>query len=55
MPAFASLWLIPRLVGYTREYPKVDVRISASNELVDLERNGIELAVRYGGPHAVGC
>ena len=54
-PAFASLWLIPRLVGYTREYPKVDVRISASNELVDLERSGIELAVRYGGPQAAGC
>lgn len=53
-PAFASLWLIPRLVGYTRENPKVDVRISASNELVDLERSGIELAVRYSGPQAAG-
>ncbi len=54
-PAFASLWLIPRLVGYTRQNPKVDVRISASNEVVDLERSGIELAVRYGGPQAAGC
>ena len=53
-PAFASLWLIPRLVGYTRENPKVDVRISASTELVDLERSGIELAVRYSGPQAAG-
>ena len=53
-PAFASLWLIPRLVGYTRENPKVDVRISASAELVDLERSGIELAIRYSGPQATG-
>jgi DNA-binding transcriptional LysR family regulator len=53
-PGFASLWLIPRLVGYTRDNPKVDVRISASMELVDLERRGIELAVRYGGPQAAG-
>ena len=53
-PAFASLWLIPRLAGYTRENPKVDVRISASTELVDLERSGIELAVRYGGPQVAG-
>lgn len=53
-PAFASLWLIPRLVGYTRENPKVDVRISASTELVDLERSGIELAIRYGGAQVAG-
>ncbi len=53
-PAFASLWLIPRLAGYTRENPKVDVRISASAELVDLERSGIELAIRYGGPQLAG-
>ncbi|MEO6025018.1 MAG: transcriptional regulator GcvA [Burkholderiales bacterium] len=53
-PGFASLWLIPRLAGYTRENPKVDVRISASTELVDLERSGIELAIRYSGPLAAG-
>ena len=53
-PSFASLWLIPRLVGYTRENPKVDVRISASAELVDLERSGIELAIRYGGSKVAG-
>ena len=53
-PSFASLWLIPRLAGYTRNNPKVDVRISASAELVDLERSGIEIAVRYGGPPVAG-
>lgn len=53
-PTFASLWLIPRLAGYTREHPTVDVRISASTDLVDLERSGIELAIRYGDPLAVG-
>jgi LysR family glycine cleavage system transcriptional activator len=46
-PGFASLWLIPRLAGFTREHPEVDVRISAANEMVDLERAGIDLAVRY--------
>ncbi|HSF48063.1 MAG TPA: LysR family transcriptional regulator, partial [Burkholderiales bacterium] len=45
-PAFASLWLIPRLAGYTKEHPQVDVRISATNEIVNLERSGIELAIR---------
>lgn len=49
-PAFASLWLIPRLAGYTKEHPQVDVRISATNEIVNLERSGIELAIRICGP-----
>lgn len=49
-PSFASLWLIPRLVGYTGTHPHIDVRISASNEVLDLERSGIEIAIRYSGP-----
>jgi DNA-binding transcriptional LysR family regulator len=45
--AFASLWLIPRLAGYTRDHPQVDVRISTSSTFVDLERSNVELAIRY--------
>ncbi len=48
-PAFASLWLIPRLASYTREHPQVDVRISTSAEFVDLERSNVEIAIRYTG------
>jgi DNA-binding transcriptional LysR family regulator len=46
-PGFAALWLIPRLAGFTQAHPGVDVRISAANELVNLERSGVDLAVRY--------
>ena len=45
--SFASLWLIPRLAGFTRTHPDVDVRIAASNEIQDLDRAGIDVAVRY--------
>lgn len=45
--SFASLWLVPRLAGFTRAHPGVDVRIAANNEIVDLERGGIDLAIRY--------
>jgi DNA-binding transcriptional LysR family regulator len=48
-PAFASLWLIPRLASYTREHPQVDVRISTSTAFVDLERSNVELAIRFTG------
>jgi DNA-binding transcriptional LysR family regulator len=47
-PSFASLWLIPRLAGFTRAHPGVDVRLDASFERRDLVREGFDLAVRYG-------
>ena len=46
-PGFASLWLIPRLNGYLQGSPGVDVRISASYDTINLEREGIDLAIRY--------
>lgn len=44
---FASLWLIPRLARFTARHPQVDVRISATSDWLDLERSGIDLAVRF--------
>jgi DNA-binding transcriptional LysR family regulator len=44
---FAGLWLIPRLAGFTATRPEVDVRISASNAVVNLDRDGVDLAIRY--------
>lgn len=44
---FASVWLIPRLARFRARYPAVDVFISADNRMVDLDRERIDLAVRY--------
>lgn len=44
---FASLWLVPRLSRFLGEHPQIDVRISANNRLVDIAREGIDLALRY--------
>ncbi len=44
---FASLWLIPRLARFRSRHPAIDVFISADNRIVDLERDRIDLAVRY--------
>ena len=44
---FASPWLIPRLRGFTRLHPDVDVRISATYKTVNLERSLVDVAVRY--------
>jgi LysR family transcriptional regulator, glycine cleavage system transcriptional activator len=44
---FASLWLIPRLRGFTALNPDVDVRISATYKTINLERSLVDVAVRY--------
>ncbi|WP_235579249.1 LysR substrate-binding domain-containing protein [Pseudorhodoferax sp. Leaf274] len=46
-PGFASLWLIPRLARFSADHPLVDVRVSATNDLLNLERAGIDVAVRF--------
>ena len=46
-PGFASLWLIPRLARFTASHPQVDVRVSATLDLQDLQRNQLDLAVRF--------
>jgi DNA-binding transcriptional LysR family regulator len=46
-PGLAALWLIPRLARFTSAHPGVDVRISAGNEIVNLGRSGVDLAIRY--------
>lgn len=48
----ASLWLVPRLAAFQELEPDLDVLISADNRVVDLEREGIDLALRYGAPDA---
>jgi LysR family glycine cleavage system transcriptional activator len=56
--SFAALWLVPRLAGFTRTHPGIDVRIMAETRVQDLERDGLDLAIRHGpaalaGPNAV--
>lgn len=43
----ATLWLVPRLAQFQRQYPDIDVRLAAGNRLLDLQRDGIDVAIRY--------
>src|SRR5260221_5921145 len=52
--SFAALWLIPRLAGFTRTHPDVDVRITADTRVQDLERDGLDLAIRHGSASMAG-
>jgi len=48
--SFASLWLIPRLAAFRQERPGADVRIAADNSMLDLERQRIDVAIRFCPP-----
>jgi DNA-binding transcriptional LysR family regulator len=48
--SFASLWLVPRLAGFQQEHPRIEIRIDASDRLVDLAADGLDLAVRRSLP-----
>jgi LysR family glycine cleavage system transcriptional activator len=48
MPSFAAMWLVPRLEGFSRLHPEVEVVLETSSALVDLKRDPVDLAVRHG-------
>jgi LysR family transcriptional regulator, glycine cleavage system transcriptional activator len=53
--SFASLWLIPRLAQFQREHPQIDIRISASDTIVEPdggEATGVDVALRQCRPEA---
>jgi LysR family transcriptional regulator, glycine cleavage system transcriptional activator len=52
--SFAALWLVPRLNDFRRLYPDIDMRLAATNEIQNLEREGIDVAIRYCTPKAAG-
>jgi LysR family transcriptional regulator, glycine cleavage system transcriptional activator len=47
-PSFAAKWLVLRLHRFQERCPEVDVRISASDEIVDLIKGDFDVAIRYG-------
>ena len=50
--SFASMWLVPRLPDFRERHPDIEVRIVAANEYCDLERQGIDVAIRFCMPRA---
>ncbi|MDT4836221.1 Glycine cleavage system transcriptional activator [compost metagenome] len=48
-PAFAALWLIPRLGRFYAEHPNINLRLDTSTALLDLHQDAsVDLALRYG-------
>lgn len=45
---FALGWLLPRLAAFENAHPEVDLRISTNNNRVDILREGLDMAIRFG-------
>jgi LysR family glycine cleavage system transcriptional activator len=66
-PSFASKWLMPRLNRFTAKHPEIDLRITASGDLIDQDstviqsqakhfhHKGVDIAIRFGDGHYDGC
>jgi len=48
LPSFASKWLVPRLGRFRAAHPDLDLRISASSQLVDFARDDVNVGIRMG-------
>lgn len=42
-----SLWVLPRLGAFQEAHPNIDVRVAATNRVVNMKQEGVDLAIRY--------
>ncbi len=54
LPSFAATSLVPRLTRFRTAHPEIDIRISAADEIIDLDRNGVDMGIRYGSGNYPG-
>lgn len=55
LPAFASLFLVPRLPEFQAAEKHLDIAIAAEAELVDFTRSDAHIGIRYGAVPAAGA
>ncbi|MGB0661945.1 MAG: transcriptional regulator GcvA [Mangrovicoccus sp.] len=46
-PSFTSKWLAPRLFNFAQANSDIELRFSASTKVMDLDRDDIDVAIRY--------
>ncbi len=53
-PAFSAKWLAPRVYQFVDEHPDTELRIAANLNLVDFERDEVDVAIRFGAGNYPG-
>lgn len=47
-PAFTAKWLAPRMFAFAAAHPEIELRFSASLKIMEFDRDGIDVAIRFG-------
>ncbi|MEL6644534.1 MAG: transcriptional regulator GcvA [Pseudomonadota bacterium] len=47
-PALTAKWLAPRIFAFATAHPEIELRFSASLRIMDFDRDGIDVAIRFG-------
>jgi LysR family transcriptional regulator, glycine cleavage system transcriptional activator len=47
-PSLGTMWLVPRLEKFRARHPDIEIRIDGTDRLVDLARDNVDVALRYG-------
>ena len=47
-PSFAARWLVLRLGKFYRTHPEIELRLLPSSEVIDFERQNVDVGIRYG-------
>ena len=46
-PAFAVMWLMPRMVDFQTRHPDITLMLNPTSQIVELKPGGMDLAIRY--------
>jgi LysR family glycine cleavage system transcriptional activator len=55
VPALLSLWLVPRIGGFTTRYPGISLSLDASNDPRDIHSPDVDVCVLYGNGSWTDC
>ena len=47
-PSFAAKWLVHRLHRFQEKYPDINIRLDATLNIVDFDRDRVDVAIRFG-------
>ncbi|MBU2992336.1 LysR family transcriptional regulator [Octadecabacter sp. B2R22] len=53
-PSFAANWLMPRIGAFWDTHPDIEVELIPSMQLIDIRRDNIDVAIRYGDGNWTG-
>jgi LysR family glycine cleavage system transcriptional activator len=48
LASFLAQWLMPRLVAFSEQYPRIDLQVHTGVEVVDFGRTGTHAGIRFG-------